>query len=30
MRRATEVSTMVKVSIEVRNGASLFKVAVRA
>src|SRR5215207_4630132 len=28
--RLAEVSTMVKVSIEVHNGAALFKVAVRA
>jgi hypothetical protein len=30
MRPAAEVSTMVKVSIEVHNGAALFMVAVRA
>jgi len=30
MRPAAEVSTMVKVSSEVHNGAALFKVAVRA
>jgi hypothetical protein len=30
MRLAAEVSTMVKVSIEVHNGAALLEVAVRA